>query len=150
MGTALGFLVIWGVILAIYLTLAVAGMVGAVTAGLVMRVRDAQDATSSRWVGVGRGHRRGERDGDSVLASVGAAAFGWSLAGFRLPPICWAAAAVSAAVVEWSPRAGVAQSSPEKRSQADCRVMPSASPIRAHVTRRPRSRPTTCATASST
>ena len=99
MRTAAGFLVIWGVILAVYVSLAIAGVVGASTAGLVMRARDAEWARSTRWVGVAAVTGVASGMATAFVVFVGAALFGWSMAGLGLPFICWSAAAVSAAVV---------------------------------------------------
>ena len=98
MRAALGVVVIAGVILLAMLTLALAGVIGAMVARLVAPGDDRGDS-SWRWVGVAAASGIVVGQLAAFVAFTGSAAFGWSLEGFVLPPICWLVAAISGAVM---------------------------------------------------
>jgi hypothetical protein len=92
---ALGVVVIAVVIAAALLTLALAGLVGAMVARKA--VGDDRGESGRRWGAAGAvgGIVGGQLA--AFIAFVGSAALGWSLEGFVLPPICWLVAAVCGA-----------------------------------------------------
>ena len=99
---AVGLVVIASVILAAFLTLALAGVIGAMLARLVAG-GDREDS-GWRWVGVGAASGIVGGQLAAFVAFVGSAAFDWSLEGFVLPPICWIVAAVSGAATHFASR----------------------------------------------